>query len=1124
MAVLDVYRGGALFGSFDIDERTVFRHKQNSEHKITATIISPTAIDFKVGDYIVHDGLNFEINQPVSATRSTQATIEYEVTFESYVYRLYNLSFLHQGEADFTYLGTLHDYASLIISNMNREDSGWTLGLIDTTEPLYMSFFGGDEGYSCRTALTAICERFGMEFWISGSGKTLNISKTAGRDTNYDFEVGRQLGLYSLTRRSPDNLQIVNRIRPKGSTRNIDFTYRNGAKRLQIDGDYVELPLEPNELRREATYIFEDIYPHRTGTIDSVAPDSLSFVDPTLFDINGQLIDGEQAMVVMQSGLLMGEEFEIASYDHATHTIRINELVLPNGEKIPNSITDIKAGDTYTITGILMPQMYIDQAEEHLRVRALELLSEPKRPVYDLEVDEKYVRDNIIVLKTGDRINVRDEEMGINDNIRVTSIEYPLVRPDALTVEISDVIPYTIAERIIIENGKTEQIVREVNVSSAEQARRNMLNLRTLQENIFDPDGYFDTDKIKPLSIETMMLSVGAKSQNFGLNNVVIDANTGGNPNLLSVSAGQLIHYEISIEGLGFTWEIPAKSFTLDPLKKYWLFARCSKTTLNGTWEISETPIKSEDPTYPNAYQFLLGLVYEVNNGRRDFDLTNGMTLMVGDTITTGRIKSLDGLNYFDLTQNTFKLGNASYGIDWNVTYPGRLAIKGGIIQSRSGAIDYPSVDRGNWSASGQYYLGDVVKSGGAWYKYINTSVQGGSGGLPEDNPLYWRLTADKGDTGPQGPQGPPGANGANGERGASLVGRGTWSALAQYRGDGVEVSAVKHGSLWYNAKKDVGLIPIGTAPTNTTYWEPFGAQFESIATGLLLAELAYITNLGVRYLQTDVPGNKRVDINGVDNNIRIMASNNKRYIELDDDTAKSITSGMFYIQFSTGNIPSPNIIAVDPAKDWSQYNSGSIDSRTGLQGNWANGFPLGYSGLFDSVTGGRRYYFYNTSAGVMLQNPFEVGDPINPITSISHDSAIIKNLMLTGMYGNGSVRLVNSYDYLDSGYVPDSVIMYEDTSSGVFTMPDIMSGSNFNYIAGKSNVYGRVVEFVNNSPGILTIQAASQLGMFRYKKTSMDTFTVDISQSVRMKLISLQSQPVFPQNWRWQIISISSL
>lgn len=91
--------------------------------------------------------------------------------------------------------------------------------------------------------------------------------------------------------------------------------------------------------------------------------------------------------------------------------------------------------------------------------------------------------------------------------------------------------------------------------------------------------------------------------------------------------------------------------------------------------------------------------------------------------------------------------------------------------------------------------------------------------------------------------------DGKDGEDGKSpaLVFRGTYSSSKTYYGNENRVDCVLHGSTYYIARVDA---PSGVAgftnivPTNTNYWHQFGSSFESVATGLLLAENANIANL----------------------------------------------------------------------------------------------------------------------------------------------------------------------------------------------------------------------------------------------------------------------------------------
>lgn len=1126
---LEIYRGEILHLTVDIDERTMFSHTILAEHKIEATFVYPEPVDLREGDYIIHQGQNFYINQPPSYVKYNNFTYVYTVNFEHEIYKLYNAIMLHLGAMDFTFFGNAQAHLQLVIDNINRVDSGWSIGLVEQTDELLITYGEQNKGTKCRNALTQICEAFNLEF--SYNNKSINLVRQAGVNTGLYFEYGRGKGLYEIERLTPENYHPVTKLYIFGSKTNIPLGYRNGAQRLTTDTGFVDRPLEPNEQQREDSYIFEDIFPNRTGSVSAVDSENIfKFTDSSLdFDINENIIPGVTPMVVFKSGDLSGNEFEIQHYDHATKTFTIIENVEENGYVIPNTVVGISVGDEYTLTGISLPQSYIDDAEARLEERGLEKINEQNRLPYSCKIDEKYIRDNGVVINAGDRVNIKDEALNIDEVIRITTVSYPLVVPERIDIVISDKLLYTKIDREILDRKKEQNIINQEVNNNYELARRQAARFRQMQDLIFDPEGYFDPEKIKPFSIETYMLTVGAKSQNFGLNGVAISPNHLGNPNNMQVTAGKLVHYEVEIEGVGNIWEIPLANFNgLDPVKSYYLYAQCSKTQLIGTWMLSETPVLTDDPNYAGFWNFNVGILYDVKEGRRDFDFTKGMSYFVGDTITTGRIKSLDGLNYFDLTQNRFKLGGLTSGLDWNVTTPNKLTLLGGgIIQSRGGTVDFIGSYTGNYNNSKLYYLGDIVKySDGNYYKYINQDVQGVSGIIPT-NTTYWRISTERGPQGLPGAPGVPGIpgqDGQDGHRGPSLTPRGLWEAGKTYRGTELMVDGVLYGGSWYFAKFNIGTIPAGTLPTNEDWWEPVGGQFESVATGLLLASLAYITNLGVRYLETSPPGSKRVEINGDENNIRVLAPNNRRHIELDDDTAKVIGSNPFYIEFSTSNMPSPNEIATNPTGDKSMYNSGSIDSRTGLQGNWSNGFPLTYSGLYDSVSSGtrRRYYFYGGGSGIMIQDALALSDPTQPVTSISHDFAVVKNLSVSGMFGNGQTRRV-LFDYteLDSGAVPDSVILYEASSNGTFVMDDIMTTSVFNLSAIRSNVYGRVLEFVNlSSTSSLTIQAQTQVGMFRIGTSSVNTIVIGANQTARIKLISLQDLPLFPGNWRWQLIS----
>ena len=106
-----------------------------------------------------------------------------------------------------------------------------------------------------------------------------------------------------------------------------------------------------------------------------------------------------------------------------------------------------------------------------------------------------------------------------------------------------------------------------------------------------------------------------------------------------------------------------------------------------------------------------------------------------------------------------------------------------------------------------------------------------------------------------------------------ALTFQGVYNSGKPYYGSPYRVDAVKYNGAYYVARTDAGTIPAGTIPTNADYWNPFGASFESVATGLLLAEETYIENLMVRDLKTYERNNLYLQISSETNDFKAVDS-----------------------------------------------------------------------------------------------------------------------------------------------------------------------------------------------------------------------------------------------------------
>lgn len=90
------------------------------------------------------------------------------------------------------------------------------------------------------------------------------------------------------------------------------------------------------------------------------------------------------------------------------------------------------------------------------------------------------------------------------------------------------------------------------------------------------------------------------------------------------------------------------------------------------------------------------------------------------------------------------------------------------------------------------------------------------------------------------------GADGAKGDSPA-MVFRGNYDGSATYYGTATRVDCVKYSGAYYIARTDAGSGFSGHLPTDTDYWNSFGASFESVATNLLLAENATIADWTIK-------------------------------------------------------------------------------------------------------------------------------------------------------------------------------------------------------------------------------------------------------------------------------------
>lgn len=257
------------------------------------------------------------------------------------------------------------------------------------------------------------------------------------------------------------------------------------------------------------------------------------------------------------------------------------------------------------------------------------------------------------ILHVGDYINVEDEDIGVSKAVRIVRIERNLLKRHSYDITLSDTVTKSTTVRVLNEIEDINEVITINKLADPAKARRRWLATQELLNMVFDPEGDYYSEKIKPLSIETQMLSVGAKSTQFTLQNITFQPNYNKNPNTLYVSNGRLIHY--AIEETIRTWVLSSATYSgLNPSAAYFIYAKCSTTGGGGQIILSTQAIKVEQEA--GYYNFLIGVLNSVvtdaggKNPGRLVSLTYGSTTINGRFLRTGRIESSGGGKcYFDL-------------------------------------------------------------------------------------------------------------------------------------------------------------------------------------------------------------------------------------------------------------------------------------------------------------------------------------------------------------------------------------------------------------------------------------------------------------------------------------------
>lgn len=846
-------------------------------HYVQLVFSVANTIDLRIDDYITVFGYNFKIRESESIEKKEDKIgWNYTVKFYASEHDLQDVEFFLHGRPERKknfnfYNGTLLQWAQLIVENMNRKSSGWSVGSVIESDRINMSFLNK----SCAAVLSELVKMKETEYWFVG--KELNIGRREYPSNGFSLGQGEGRGFTNLRQTAVDETPPITVLLPYGSDKNITTDYGN---------DWLVLPGGETSLVKnvdkygwvEKSVQWEDIYPKGIFTVTEKIDDLTLRAADIDFDLKEHLIDGVEVIVTFQGeSQLSGYDFAIVdssdkssiNWNNATKQFKLVQNEKENALKVPGDINFL-VGDKFILTGIRMPQAYIDRAEQELLKKATEYHSRicEERVQLSGDCDNNLFRQNNWSIMPGKMVLVFSEELGIEREVRCTQVKRMLenddVKPFRYQIQLSDFLKGNGLKDLIDQvKDVPEEIEKAVKPVSE-------LSRRTLRDSIETSkmlDAGFKNfgESINPRSVHAMMAFLGDVSLQYAWvkskdNPAEIDHTFtyNNNEHTFTSPAGWIQHKTLGIDTLAPShsageykyWNISSyKSDPLDGETPLYLFLKCSKSNETGSFVLSRDWIELESVS--GYYHFLVGMLNSVYEGERSFVTMYGYSEWTPGQLRVPKIASADGKQFWDMLNHMFQMGDDKVFIKYNTDdAPGQLKIQGIIVQNAAGDTSALPLFRYAYNSTYTYYVGDEVTYNGSTYRYINNTP--GKGIVPT-NTNYWIVVSQKGDTGSTGQTGATGSTGATGATGAkgdrglpgALPTTREWVQGTTYYRNDSRVDYIMYRTsayqtpTWWRVNVNYTSAVAGASPS-TTYFEQI-SSYEAIATMVLLANEANI-------------------------------------------------------------------------------------------------------------------------------------------------------------------------------------------------------------------------------------------------------------------------------------------
>lgn len=817
-------------------------------------------VEIPVGAYCNFENARYTLMRPESFKMKHSRYFEYTVIFEAPEAKAKIWKFRNpvDGRLKFSLTAKPHEHLQMFVDNMNRRDSGWSVGeCIDGAEVL-ISY---DHAF-CYDALAQQASELKTEFDFNGKvvslrkaeyNKNSPLALSYGRGNGFKPNVGRS----NYGDNPPVEILFV-----QGGTDNIDRSkYGNSElllpklQTIAYDGTYFEdedgfnaanartyvvddLGLSIRRADKEVSSLAEDsldcseIYPKRVGTISSVVveDEENNFYDiidnsiPASLNYEDYLIEGETMTIIFQSGMLAGKEFDVKYIHDAKGGKKARRFeIVPqeiDGETMPNSIFAPKAGDTYAVFNCYLPASYIcdnatkSGAEWDMFRSAVKYMfdNEDMQFSFTGELDGLWAKQDWVniggKIRLGGYVKFSDERFqkeGVL--VRIVGIKDYINSPHSPELTLSNSTVTSGFATTMRELQSEEVLVEDYHRSAIQYTKRRFRDAKETISMLEDAllDNF--TNSINPIAVQTMAMLVGDESLQFRFVRSLTDLTQVGDTVVwngankqLTIGASFIQHLTLGIKSISSShsgykvWSLPAFTSAIMTDGTKKYYLYAKCSASAQTGAFVLSETAIGMESVSGYYHLLVGVLNSEYDGERSFATLYGFTEVLPGRITTDRIVSGSGTSYFDMLNNAMKLGSV---LDFNSQGDGKLRLQGTIVQSQSGAEEYIGCYRGVYNAAYTYYRGDEVTYtvNGMTSTYRYIYATPAKGVAPTST-AYWQVIAQ-------------GSKGADGEKGTSITIKGTLSSSANLPTPPADPSDcyvigqdlwVWDGSKWYNA------------------------------------------------------------------------------------------------------------------------------------------------------------------------------------------------------------------------------------------------------------------------------------------------------------------------------------